>query len=316
MDRREFLAAVGLAGLSAGCLDGIARDSGEGSSPKATAEGTPTAGTSRQTPTAGPAENAGTPDVDPANARRAIHGRPPDICERSISPESGIYAITDPAFGADWSAHDVGYAYRWDRSAGRLADDQTVIGLETAEGPRAYPLSVLTSHEIVNDDAGVQNGRSDVVAGPVLVTFCPLCRSGMVARRRVGGDRTLFAVTGHLWQPERVYAEASENEGRVFGASSSDGEETSVRHNGNLVMYDAATRSYWSQMLTRGICGPQTGTELSILPSSIAAWGDWRERHPDTEVLLPPPHSTAVEPGVILGTENSDGDGPAETPQS
>jgi hypothetical protein len=60
---------------------------------------------------------------------------------------------------------------------------------------------------------------------------------------------------------------------------------------GNLVMYDEATRSYWSQILGEAICGPKTGERLSIVPSTVATWGDWQADNPDTEVLLPPPHS-------------------------
>lgn len=108
-------------------------------------------------------------------------------------------------------------------------------------------------------------------------------------------------MTGLLWMPERVFARASEDQDRVFGASYSGGEEVSVRHDGNLVLYDVATHTYWSQMLGRGICDSHTGTELAIRPSTVATWGEWRERHPDTDVLLPPLHSETVEPGTVLG---------------
>jgi hypothetical protein len=128
----------------------------------------------------------------------------------------------------------------------------------------------------------------------------------MVASRRVGGEATRFAVTGQLWRPEWLLERASEDQGRTFGATYSGGEERSVRHNGNLVMYDAATRSYWSQILARGVCGPHTGTELEIRPSSVTTWGEFRDRHPDGEVLLPPLHSGTIEPGEILGGETSE----------
>jgi hypothetical protein len=56
-------------------------------------------------------------------------------------------------------------------------------------------------------------------------------------------------------------------------------------------MYDELTESFWSQAMGRAICGPLTGTQLSIVPSVLTAWRDWRTEHPDTQVLLPPPHS-------------------------
>jgi Protein of unknown function (DUF3179). len=256
--RREFLAALGASGALAGCLSG--GPAGESGDSGGTA--TPPA-----TPTPAPED----PEIDPENARVAVHGVPPDICETSLNPDPSIYAVVEPVFAPDWSAHEITPAYRHEDGRGELVDDQTVIGLEADGIARAYPLTVLNTHEVVNDRLGADNAAG--TGAPVMVTFCPLCSSGMVASRRVGGGATLFAVTGHLWRPERLLERASEEEGRTFGATYTGGEERPVRHNGNLVMYDAATRSYWSQILARGICGSRAGTELEIRPSSVTTWG-------------------------------------------
>jgi len=184
---------------------------------------------------------------------------------------------------------------------GRATRLRPAIASRTADGlARAYRLTILVTHEIVNDRLGTSDGLAGT-GEPVIVTFCPLCASGMVASRRVDGETTEFAVTGQLWMPEAVFERASEEEGRTFGATHSGGEEISVKHNGNLVMYDAATRSYWSQILARGICSPHTGTELGIRPSSVTTWEQFHRRYPGGEVLLPPPHSGTVRPGEILG---------------
>lgn len=263
MDRRTFLRLAGGGGVaaSAGCL---------GRPPRAESE-------------------AGAEEAD----RAARHGFPPGICEESIVPDSGIDAIVDPAFDDDWSSRNIDRQYRHERGPPRLVAEQTVIGLTWDGGARAYPLSVLLHHEVVNDDAG----------WPVVVTYCPLCSSGMVASRRVDGVVTRFAVSGQLWIPEGVFAAASEQRGRTVGASLEGGRQVDVGANGNLVLYDAATRSYWSQLLAAAICGPLSGTELSIRPSTVATWGEWQSAHPDTDVLLPPPSSETVEPGVVLGRD-------------
>jgi len=287
---------VGAGGLLAGCL-GRSGDGSGGSADAEPATATPTPTERREPTRTGTATESEEPDIDEEKTRLARHGVPPDICETSINPDPSIYAVTEPAFADDWSAHGITPAYRHEDGREELVAEQTVIAVEAEGRARAYPLTILTTHEVVNDSFG----------GPLIVTFCPLCSSGMVASRRVDGEATLFAVTGELWMPERVFERASEDQGRTFGATYSGGEERSVRHNGNLVMYDAATRSYWSQILARGICGPHTGTELEIRPSSVTTWGEFRERHPDGEVLLPPPHSVTVEPGEIL-------DGSAKTP--
>lgn len=216
------------------------------------------------------------------NLSYAETGLPRDICEEDISEDPGIYAVLDPAFDEDWSGHDVDDVY-----GGGLAGDHVVIGLDVDGERRAYPLSVLYLHEIVNDVVG---------GSPLMVTYCPLCRSGLVASRDLDVGVTEFLVSGLLWQPERIQVAASEQREDVFGADRSN-PDASVRQEGNLVMYDRATRSYWSQIVARAICGPMNGTRLEILPSSVTTWGEWRRAHPDTRVLLPPPASGVAPPG-------------------
>lgn len=270
LDRRAFLAAAAAAGVgTAGCLGVDAPRSAE-------------------TPP------SGTPTI--TDSPLATHGFPADIC--SEEPVRNTFdAIDEPAFADDWSGIDVPDQYT------PLADDDVVIGLrperiaqladETPRGasrPRAYPITVLWQHEIVNDVVGV----------PLLVTYCSLCKSGMVADRRVDGAATRFRVSGLLWRPPSLYEKAAESGDDVFAVDLKDPDpEGGLRGAGNLVMVDDATRSLWSQLLLRGICGPERGSTLSPLPATATTWRDWRSDHPDTEVLLPAPYSgTAPEPGT------------------
>ncbi len=55
--------------------------------------------------------------------------------------------------------------------------------------------------------------------------------------------------------------------------------------NRNLVMYDAETNSYWSQLLGEAMQGELKGAKLEILPSDIVTWAEWRRQHPKTTVL-------------------------------
>ncbi|PSQ48060.1 hypothetical protein BRD19_07930 [Halobacteriales archaeon SW_7_65_23] len=206
----------------------------------------------------------------------AEQGRPTTICEESIKPD-GIRALVEPAFGSPREFPEDPDGYQ------PLADEQTVIGIEAAGEARAYPLTILNVHEIVNDALG----------GPMIVTYCPICRSGMVADRWVDGEVATFDVSGLLWRAPGINAAASEKDDRVF----SDREE-GVGNNGNLVMYDSVTGSYWSQMLAQAICGPMAEERLSVRSASTATWREWRADHPDTVVLLPPPASTIVNPPV------------------
>jgi len=257
VNRRALLsaAAAGLAGL-AGCAE--------------------VPGRSTPTPTATETPREGKP--------LAERGSPSDLCSRDIV-DLGIPAIDEPEFAADWSGVDVGEDYS---ETGALGDGKVVIGLEADGEARAYPIAVLWHHEIVND-------VFDALGGPVLVTFCPLCSSGMVARRLVDGEPTKFGVSGQLWRAPGLYATAAESSDTTFAAGREDPDPGEVRNAGNLVMFDIATGSFWSQLLARGLCGSKRGTELEILPSTTAKWGDWRADHPDTELLLPPPASGTLE---------------------
>lgn len=266
MDRRGYLVAVlGTSGL-AGCTGLTGRF------------------TDTPTPTS---TSAGGPTL-------AEQGFPADICAQEVVDDR-IKAITNPTFADTWSG--VAVDERYTEDAG-LADETVVIGVVRSI-PRAYPLPILWHHEIVNDrfpkpgtETRTVGNNSESGALPLLVTYCPICRSGMVAERRVDGEPTVFDVSGQLWRPPGLYTRASEAGNRTFGAARGNASgDLRVRNSGNLVMVDEATGSFWSQVLARAICGPRTGDELRIVPSTLTTWGDWQTTHEDTEVLLPPPHS-------------------------
>ena len=94
----------------------------------------------------------------------------------------GIPAIDEPKF---LSVKEVGF----------LRPDDMVISVTLGEETRAYPLLILDHHEIVNDRIGTND---------ICVTYCPLCGSGMVFDRRIGGEVLDFGVSGLLYQSGRV----------------------------------------------------------------------------------------------------------------
>ena len=70
-----------------------------------------------------------------------------------------------------------------------LHDSDIVIGYTSGSEAFAYPIKMLDLHEIVND----------VIDGvPVLVTYCPLCGTGVVFSREWQGPRP------GLWQHQRA----------------------------------------------------------------------------------------------------------------
>jgi len=147
-------------------------------------------------------------------------------------PPDGIPSIDDPSF---LSADEVDF----------LEENEPVLALTVNGESRAYPVQIMTWHEIVNDTIG---------GVPVAVTYCPLCNSALVYDRRVD-DRVLeFGTSGLLW-------------------------------NSSLVMYDRQTETLWSHFTGAGIVGELTGEELATYAVATVAWGTWRDANPGGLVL-------------------------------
>ena len=147
-------------------------------------------------------------------------------------PPDGIPPIDDPKFV---TVDDVDF----------LADNEPVLVLEIDGDARAYPVQIMTWHEIVNDTVG---------GVPVTVSYCPLCNSAVAYDRRLD-DRVLdFGTSGLLY-------------------------------NSALVMYDRQTETLWSHFTGEGIVGELTGTDLDVYPLATVSWKTFREADPDGVVL-------------------------------
>jgi hypothetical protein len=132
-------------------------------------------------------------------------------------------------------------------AAAGIDPDERVIGLVINGEARAYPIPILSAHEIVNDLVGGE---------PVAITWCPLCYTALVFSRRVGGqlEPLTFGVSGKLLE-------------------------------NTLVLYDRQTGSLWSQLYGGAIAGELTGSSLGVFPSLHTEWAAWQALHPDSQVL-------------------------------
>ena len=171
----------------------------------------------------------------------ALVGAHPDFPEPLIDPDAiisggpppdGIPPIDSPRFqtagSVDW-----------------LQCTEPVLSLVIDGDARAYPIQIMTWHEIVNDTF------TDV---PVTISFCPLCNSALVYRRDVG-DRILdFGTSGRLF-------------------------------NSSLVMYDRQTESLWTHFNGKAVVGSLTGTELELLAVQTTSWENFLRQNPDGIVL-------------------------------
>ncbi len=147
-------------------------------------------------------------------------------------PRDGIPAIDSPQFDTARDTH-------W------LSDDALVLTLDWNGAQRAYPLAIMNWHEVVNDSVGGQ---------AIIVTYCPLCGSGMAFLPNVAGRELSFGVSGLLY-------------------------------NSDVLLYDRQTESLWSQLKSQAISGPLKGSVLQLIPLDLSTWGEWRERYPLGQVL-------------------------------
>ncbi len=165
------------------------------------------------------------------------HSVPLDEILSGGPPKDGIPSIDNPKFSSTSGADKF------------LKDNEAGQGLCIGSDCRFYPYQIIVWHEIVNDTVGGQ---------PALVTYCPLCATGIVYERKLENNEVQFGTSGKLWQS-------------------------------NLVMYnrtdDPKKESLWSQVLGEAIVGEFTGTKLKIIPSDVIRYGDWKMLHPDTKVL-------------------------------
>ncbi|MFT5110877.1 MAG: hypothetical protein ACI8P9_000186 [Parasphingorhabdus sp.] len=148
-------------------------------------------------------------------------------------PKDGIPPVDQPKFVS------VSQAESW------IEANEPVIFLQIADQVRAYPLQIMTYHEIVNDQIGEI---------PISITFCPLCNASIVFDRRVDNKLLDFGTTGLLRKSD-------------------------------LVMYDRQTMSWWQQFSGRAIIGEMAGTMLKTIPAEVVSFESFAAAFPNGRVL-------------------------------
>lgn len=149
-------------------------------------------------------------------------------------PKDGIPALLKPQFV---TADRVDFLSKEDR----------VLAVEGTRESKAYPINILNWHEIVND-------RLDDL--PIMITYCPLCGTGMGFKRTIHDHLYTFGVSGLLYQSD-------------------------------VLMYDHQTESLWSQISMKAVTGTSMGKTLEPIFLEHTTWEAWRQEHPASLVLSP-----------------------------
>jgi len=155
---------------------------------------------------------------------------PVDEIFRGGPPRDGIPSIDQPIFYPTSTA---------------LNDDSRILGVFYNGVAKAYPINILNYHEIVNDDFDGEK---------VVITYCPLCGSGIAFLSTINGQAYTFGVSGLLY-------------------------------NSDVLLYDRESESLWSQMLSKAISGSLEGTNLTLLSTENTTWSEWKSRYPNSFYL-------------------------------
>jgi hypothetical protein len=128
-----------------------------------------------------------------------------------------------------------------------LNDNDVVFGIEINGDARAYPKRILAWHEMFVDTVGGVD-----IAG----VYCTLCGTVIPYKTSFEGTNYTLGTSGFLYRS-------------------------------NKLMYDADTQSLWNTLLGEPVIGPLAGTGVKLEHLSVVttSWGEWKRRHPQTQVL-------------------------------
>ena len=126
----------------------------------------------------------------------------------------------------------------------RLYAKELVLGVNLDDSPKAYPFSLLTQEQIVND----------TIAGEDVLIYFDASTGTALAFDRSPGDRQLtFSIEG---EPDGV----------------------------RTILVDQETSSRWTAFTGSAIDGELKGSKLERLPSHLSFWFAWSDWNPQTEI--------------------------------
>ncbi len=126
-----------------------------------------------------------------------------------------------------------------------LDDSDLVVVLKYDEQVKIYPHPILDWHEIVNDEISDRK---------FALNYCPLTGTALAWDREINGTTTTFGVSGKLY-------------------------------NNNLILYDRATDSYWSQIGLDCVNGELLGQRAKTFPIVEMNWVSCKLAFPEAEVM-------------------------------
>jgi hypothetical protein len=129
-------------------------------------------------------------------------------------------------------------------SKNKIDDKRLIIGVTFNGEAKAYPIQFLAYHHQVRDS---------IAGKPIMITYCNVCRSGMVFEPLVNGKAETFRLIG--------------------------------MDQFNAMFEDKTTKSWWRQATGEAIAGKLKGQTLPEFPSIQTTISKWKELYPNTLIM-------------------------------
>jgi len=126
-----------------------------------------------------------------------------------------------------------------------IGPNDLVIALRSEGQVKVFAHDIMNWHEIVNDGPA---------GAPFIMSYCPLTGSAMAWKGRATDTNPTFGVSGLLY-------------------------------NSNLILYDRATDSLWSQMLQLAVNGPRIREQAGVIQVIETTFSTIKAMYPDALVM-------------------------------
>lgn len=127
----------------------------------------------------------------------------------------------------------------------KIADDLRGIAVEVNGQHRFFPYQIMNWHEVVH---------TTIADKPLLVTYSALTGSAMVYEPDIFGEPRMFGDSGKIY-------------------------------NNATLLYDESSSTLWNQSTGQAIVGEAIGQQLTIYPSTIMRFDEWKDENPTGLVL-------------------------------
>ena len=217
----------------------------------------------------------------------STHNIPLEEVIRGNPQPNGIPSIGHEGDWLDWTSPTSPPEFISQEEASLwLGEQEPVISIMLNGEAKAYPLQILTYHEIVNDSIG---------GIPIAITFCPLCNSAIAFDRRIllteehrtlqlqNNDQLMFSdlddrlIEAYAFQNSHLPQFVTTLE-VTFGTSG-------LLYNSNLLMFDSKSSTLWSQIMGRANIGILTDARLLKYPAQIISFDEFQASYPNALVL-------------------------------